>query len=149
MSARNYRDILGGLALMLVGAFAAIHAATYLNVGTIARMGPGLFPAALGVILAGFGVVIAISALFRDANMESVDLRSFLAISGSVVAFAATVQSFGFAPAIIVTALVASRADSKLSLVATLILGVVLAVVATLIFQVGLRVQVPIVAWPW
>lgn len=149
MPARDYRDIIGGSALTLIGVFATIHGLVSLNLGTLSNMGPGMFPAALGVILAAIGVAILIPAIFRAAEMPDVDMRSFAAISASILAFAVMVQPFGLIPAIVVLTFVASRADSKLSPIGLVIVAVGLSVGATLIFRTGLGMSTAAIAWPW
>lgn len=149
MYARDYRDILGGGALILIGGFAAFHALTALTLGTISHMGPGMFPAAVGIILAAFGAAILLPALFREGERLDVDIRSFAAISLSIFAFAVMIRPFGLIPSVIALTFIVSRADSKLSLLGTTILTTCLFVSATLIFQVGLRMPVAAINWPW
>ncbi|MHA6689615.1 tripartite tricarboxylate transporter TctB family protein [Devosia sp. A449] len=149
MPARDYRDIFGGGALILIGGFIAIHALTTLALGNIANMGPGMFPAGLGCILSALGLAIVVPALFRAAPLPSVDVRSLVAILASVLAFALLLEPFGLAPAIVGMTLIASRADGKLSLLGAGILAVCLSIGTTLIFQVGLGRQISILTWPW
>jgi hypothetical protein len=149
MHARDYRDIVGGLALILLGVFAVIYAWATLNLGTVSRMGPGLFPVALGCILAVLGLAILVPALFRTGEKMDIDLRSAAAILGSILTFALLVETFGLIPAIAVLIAVASRADNKVSLVEGTALVVALSVIATLIFKVGLGLQVSLFAWPF
>lgn len=149
MPARDYRNIFGGGTLILVGVFIALHSLTTLTLGTISNMGPGMFPAGLGFILAALGIAIVVPALFRAAPLPEVDVRSLVAILGSVLVFALLLEPFGLVPAIVGLTLIASRADSKLSLLGTAILAVCLSIGTTLIFQVGLGRQISILNWPW
>lgn len=149
MPARDYRDIFGGAALILIGVFAVIYALTTMALGTVSSMGPGMFPTGLGVILAGFGVAILVSAMLRTAEMPIVDIRSLAAICASILIFAIMVRPFGLIPAIVVQTLAASRADSKLSLIGTAVVAASLALGATLIFRTGLGMQIAAIAWPW
>lgn len=149
MLAKDYRDIAGGIALILVGTFAAVYALRFLRVGTISQMGPGMFPAALGVILVIFGVAILVPALFRSGESLHVNTRSFVVVSASILAFALIVRPFGLIPAVVVMTLIASRANDKLSLIGALILAACLSAVATLIFWMGLGLPLDAVNWPW
>lgn len=149
MRSRDYQDIVSGAVLILIGVFATIHALTSLSLGTISRMGPGMFPAAIGFILAIFGAVILVPALFRAGEFPRIDIRSFASIFASILAFAMIIRPFGMIPAIIALTLIASRADSKLSLFHTAILAAGLSLGSTLIFQVALGVPVAAFAWPW
>lgn len=149
MPARDYRDILSGIVLILIGTFATVHALNTLSIGAISNMGPGMFPAALGVALAGLGILILIPAIFRAGEKLSVDVRSLLAICLAILAFTVMVRPFGLIPAVIVLTLIVSRADSKLSPIGTVILAVCLAVSATLVFRAGLGMPIATIAWPW
>ncbi len=149
MHPRDYGDIMGGAALILIGTFATIYALTVLFLGTVRNMGPGMFPAALGCILAGLGVAILVPALFRKGKMPSFTIRPLLTVIASILSFAIMLPPFGLIPAIIVQTLVATQADRKLSMKIALILAAGLSLSATLIFQVGLSLQVAIISWPW
>ncbi len=68
MNIKSQRDFFSGLMFMVVGVAFAWGATTY-NIGTGARMGPGYFPLALGILLALLGGLIAFKALV----VETVD----------------------------------------------------------------------------
>ena len=55
MQKRDLKDILAGAVLIALGLPGAAYALATLPLGTLRRMGPGMFPAALGLILALFG----------------------------------------------------------------------------------------------
>ena len=59
---KNPRDFWAGVMFLAIGGMFAGIAFTY-KLGTAARMGPGFFPFFLGLILAGFGIAILITAL--------------------------------------------------------------------------------------
>lgn len=149
MLARDYRDIVGGAALILFGGFAALHAIFFMRMGTFSQMGPGMFPAGVGCIIALLGAAILLPALFRRGVAADIDLRSGAAVIAGMLAFATMVAPFGIVPAVLALTLIASRADSKLSPLGTLVVAATLSAGAALIFRVGLGVPVAIVAWPW
>jgi hypothetical protein len=149
MNARDYRDIIGGGVLICAGAFVAAFATTQLEVGSLARMGPGLFPAALGVLLCGFGAIVAVPAFFREGTPISVDLRPFVFVLASILVFGLAVRRFGVAPAVVVMTLVATLADQRLSWRGAIALAVSLAAIAVLIFNVGLDIPVAPFIWEW
>jgi hypothetical protein len=149
MHARDYRDIIGGGVLLCVGAFVVAYATTQLEVGSLARMGPGLFPAALGALLCGFGAIVAVPAFFREGTPVSVDGRPFVFVLASILVFGLTIRRFGVAPAVFVMTLVATLADQRLSWRGAIMLGVVLAALAVLIFNVGLDIPVAPIIWEW
>lgn len=144
----DYRDIIGGSALIIFGIAAALFALLTLRLGTVNQMGPGMLPAALGVILAVLGLIILVPAFFRAGKLPQIDGRPFVAVLVSVLAFAVMVRPFGIVPAIIVLTVIASRADSKLSPLGVIVVALGLALGATLIFQIGLRMPVAAFSWP-
>ena len=74
---RDYRDIVAGLGLTLFGVAAALYALSKYSMGTVSRMGPGMMPVSLGVILATFGLGIAIPALFRKGDAVGLPIPAF------------------------------------------------------------------------
>lgn len=149
MPTRDYRDIFGGGFLAILGACSALYAVTTLNVGTVAHMGAGMFPAALGCILMALGFAVLLPALFRTGEFPRIDGRSLLMVILSVLAFALMIQPFGIVPAIIVQTALASCADSKLSPLGTVVLASCVAFGAALMFKIGLGIPVAAVNWPW
>jgi len=140
------RDLIGGLALVAIGVFAALYASSNYQVGTVAHMGPGFFPAALGWILAAVGaviVLIAFRAPIHALKPPPFELRPFLSVVFAVAVFGLLVERLGLIPTTIVTVAVASVAERSFRLRKALILGVILAVLAWLIFTVGLQMTLP------
>lgn len=149
MYSRDYRDIIAGLALLGLGLFAALYGINTMRLGTVAQMGPGFFPVTLGFILTGFGAAIIVPAFLRAGRAVEIDLRSFLAVAASILAFGLLVRPFGLLPAIVVLTSIASFADGKLAFWKAALLGLALALLAIVIFRFGLGLPVRIVAWPW
>jgi Tripartite tricarboxylate transporter TctB family len=53
------RDKIGGGVLVLIGVYVVATSLGY-RLGTLARMGPGMLPLALGVLLVLFGILVAL-----------------------------------------------------------------------------------------
>ena len=51
----DYVDAIGGALLVLIGASVTYVSIAFYPLGTVQRMGPGAFPAGLGVVLALLG----------------------------------------------------------------------------------------------
>ncbi|MEX2642394.1 MAG: tripartite tricarboxylate transporter TctB family protein [Acetobacterales bacterium] len=150
MRERDVRDIIAGLVLITTGILAGIYVISTLNMGTTARMGPGMFPVALSIVIAGFGVAVLVPALFRPGEVPSVNLVPLVAILAGILVFGLMIRPFGVVPSVMALTLVASRADpASLSWRGATVLAVILAAVATLLFPIGLGLLIPIVAWPW
>ncbi|ARQ01368.1 tripartite tricarboxylate transporter TctB family protein [Pseudorhodoplanes sinuspersici] len=148
MQTRDYRDIIGGAALIALGVFCAVHAAQNLPLGTVTHMGPGMFPMALGYILAGLGVLVAVPALFRPGRLPQPDYRSLAAVLVSTLLFALTIRTAGLVPAIVLLTLAAVLADNKLRFVEAALLSAALSLLAVLIFRVGLGMPIQPFIWP-
>jgi hypothetical protein len=149
MHSRDYRDIIGGALLIILGLWAGFHAMSTFDLGTPSRMGPGMFPASLGFLLAGLGALIALPALFRGGPRITVDWRPMIFIMLGVWAFAIIVVPFGMVPAIVVLTIAAVLADTKIGIIGTAILAVALSVLAYLIFRVGLGIVLEPFRWPF
>lgn len=149
MYPRDYRDMVGGAALLILGALFAWYATENYALGTLRRSGPGLFPAALGVLLAGFGAVILVSAFFRTGTRPEVRFWAPLFVLSGVAAFAAMIVPFGLIPAIVAVVAITSLAELKIRPVSLLAMCVVLSVMAWLVFRVGLGLPVAMFRWPF
>jgi hypothetical protein len=149
MSSRSMRDIVSGTALIALGMFVSIYAFATLNLGSPTRMGPGLFPFALGILLALLGILIVIPALVTPGPMEKVAWRSIIAVTASICVFAGAVRPLGIIPAIIMMIVVATLAETKIKPLELLGLVVLVPLAAWLIFIVGLGVPLPLIRWPF
>lgn len=144
---RDYRDIVAGVALSVFGLSAAVYAVSKYSMGTIKRMGPGMTPVSLGVILAIFGIVIAFPALSRKGQSVAPRFRSWIALSTSIICFALMIDTLGLVPAVFSTAIIATFAEKQISLKQATILGAALSFVTWAIFILGL--DLPIAAFDW
>lgn len=145
MKNRDTRDLIGGIALIAIGVFAAMHARQY-ELGELQRMGPGYFPTVLGIILAVLGVLVAVPALFREGTSIKIEWKSLLWVMVSILVFAVLLNHLGmiFTSAL---AVIASSMASDIKWKARLILSGCIAVITYLIFSFGLGMVIPV--WPW
>lgn len=148
MRTRDYCDIIGGAVLILVGLFCAIYAGRELPLGTVRHMGPGMFPMALGFLLAGLGALVFVPALFRSGHLPRPDYRPMTAVLVSTLLFAISIRNLGLVPAIVLLTFAASLADNRLGLAGTAILSAALSLSAVLIFVVGLGMPLRPFVWP-
>ena len=144
---RNYRDIMAGVLLTLAGSAAALYALSHYALGTINRMGPGMMPVSLGVILAVFGLAIAIPAIVQPGESMVFRFRPFLFLSAAVLAFALVIERFGLVPAVFATTVVATLAEVKLTAVQAALLGAAMALMTWAIFLAGLGLTIPAFDW--
>lgn len=140
--------ILGGLLLGL-GLYVFFHSRANLPLGTLARMGPGMYPSILGVALAGLGAVIGAMAFVGPRRDPlTVRVRPVVFVLTSFLVFAALVRPLGLFPALFVMTLIATRADGQPGPLGSVILSLVVATLAVLLFRVGLSMPFPAFVWP-
>lgn len=150
---RLRNDTLCGLLFLAIAIGFGWVAVGY-DIGSARRMGPGFFPLMTALILGLFGLVILGRDLLlaaRGAPAEAPALPvpwvSGLIILGSILFFAVTASGLGLVPALAVSVLMASRAG-KNSWRQSLVQSLVLTVMCTVIFQMGLGLQLPLLG-PW
>jgi len=136
---RDYRDIAGGGLLILLGLGIAYYTYTHYSIGSMRQMGPGMFPAMMGLLLAALGVATLVPAFFRVGVHYQLEARPLLAIGGGLVSFPIIYPFLGLVPAIVSTAVLAGFADKTSTLRAKIVLGLVLSVICYLVFILGLR----------
>ena len=149
MLSRDYKDIVGGALLAVFGLIVAVDAAASYDLGTLRRMGPGMFPMELGVILSVFGVALIIPALVSAGKRPHILIFSPLFVLLGVSAFALLVRPFGLIPAILAVVIISSVAELKIRPVSLTILSVTMCVLAWLVFRVGLGLAMPMFRWPF
>ena len=147
MHGRDYRDVVGGLLATGGGVFVFFYAWANYDLGTLAHMGPGLFPAALGFVMAAMGAVVLVPALFRKGEALKLKLRPVIAIVASIAVFALTIGRFGLVPAVVATVVVSSLAETRPNVLTIAILAAALAGLGVLIFVVALGLPIPLFAW--
>jgi hypothetical protein len=146
---RSIKDVLAGVTFVVFGVSFAAGATAY-PVGNLARMGPGLYPLVVGVLLAALGAFIAVRpALDGEADTLTAPAWRGLAFTlGAVVLFALTVRGLGLIPAVFLSALLGSLASRRTGPLMAVSLAVALTVLSYLVFVVGLRLTSPLFG-PW
>lgn len=150
MARRDYLDIISGGALAVFGIIVGLYAFTHYNIGTLQRMGPGMFPLAMGGIIALLGGALSLSALLREGTpMPAVNWRALGAILASVLSFSLLVVPFGLIPAVLALVMLAGLAETPYRSIRSLILAAVLCAIAVGIFKIGLGMNFALIAWPF
>ncbi len=148
MSKFNSRELAGGIFITVTGAVFALYAMTHYAIGTITRMGPGMVPLALGVLLALFGICLMVGAAWKPVRRGEIRIFVPAVILISIVAFAALINPFGLLPAVFVSAVIATLAEVNVRPVVTLALALALCLTAWLIFVVALQLPLTLFKWP-
>jgi putative tricarboxylic transport membrane protein len=113
--------------------------------GTAFRMGPGYFPSVLGGVLTVLGVIVAARALWTAGGPVTLPrLRPLVLVLASVVAFAVLVQSAGLVVATVALVLVSALGGSEFRWGEVVVLAVVLAGLAIVVFVYGLGLPIPL-----
>lgn len=102
------RDCLSGLIFAFIGIAAFIGGNRY-DVGTASDMGPGYFPALMGLILIGLGAASVFMTL-RSGVTVPVDwsgMKPFAAVALSVIVFALLLEPIGLVLSILIALLIA------------------------------------------
>lgn len=150
MSDRDHQNVLAGLFLIIVGGGAAFYTFWYLDVGTLRRMGPGMFPGAVGVITVALGLAVMIPALWRKGpKLPRPDVQATLAVLGSILVFAFLLEPFGLVIALPAMVMISAFAQPQPNLLAALVLGLALTAFLTVTFRYGFGLRIPFFSWPW
>ena len=111
---RNQQDVAAGVIYIVGGAGFAIGALNY-NVGDAARMGPGWFPFAVGLLLVLVGFLTVLAGVKPDAAKEKINLPKFgpLAwILGGVVLFGLLLPHLGMLLSLFLLIMISSGAST-------------------------------------
>jgi len=143
---RHPKDFWSGVLFISVGVGAIVLGSKY-TIGSAARMGPGYFPRALGILLIALGAILAVRALRLDGSpIPTWKLRPTLVVLGSVVLFGQIVQTVGLALSTVILIVLASSASHEFRWKESLVVGVGLSALSVGVFIVGLKLTLPI--WP-
>ena len=142
------KDVLAGLIFIAVGLGAFLHAHDY-EIGTALEMGPGYFPAAVGLILAFIGVL----AIGRGLTQKTADpitphrLAPLLLIFAGIVAFSLLIERAGLFVASAALLGLACFERLRTKPLEVLIIYVALTGFAAVVFVILLGVQLPLFWW--
>jgi hypothetical protein len=134
------QDAVSGLMFLTVAIFVCVSTLLQLDVGSLAQMGPGFFPLALGIILAAIGVMVLLGAEPDESRQLPVNWRAVILIGGAPVAFGLTVRTLGLVPALLISVGMATLASARIRPLnaALIILGVTVFCIGVFKFGVGM-----------
>jgi hypothetical protein len=143
---QNHRELLGGVLVFAIGLFAAVYAAFHYDIGTIRRLGPGLFPILLGASMALTGLAIIIrSAVTAIEEPIKIEWRSFIVIISSILAFALMLRPTGIIAASATTMFISTLADGSMTLARRLLISAIITAAVVLIFKMAFGMRVPLI----
>ncbi len=144
-------DIWGGALMIGIGGFAFYQGLSY-QVGTLAEMGPGFFPVALGVLLIAIGIGIVLTqssslAVKKPAWARLPRPRAFVPILGSIAAFVVIGRFGGLVPATFAIVFISAFADRQNTLKGSLLLAFAMTAICVAVFWWALSLQFPLFQW--
>jgi len=145
----DHKDFATSLILIGIGGFLTYSSLTTLRIGTLNAMGPGAFPAGMGILLVVLGAIIGLGAIGRSGEDISLDLRSSFFILGGITAFALLARPFGLIPATVAASLLSAMASRRITLLSALFATAVITALAVGIFTYGLGVPLALIQWPF
>lgn len=143
------RDATAAVVIAGFGACTSIYSYLHYPAGTINRMGPGMFPMILGVVLLVMGILLFAKSMMVDGQTITIDVREALVILASLTLFGLLVGPFGIIPAIAALVAVSTAAVRPFSVRRAAALAGSVTVVIVLIFDVAMRLHIPLVRWPF
>lgn len=156
MNTRSDRDLIAGGALVLFGLAFGSYAVLQLRLGTFAKMGAGMFPLLVGLLIAALGAALFARTLIKarqgsertdEAAVEAPDWRTLALVVLSIVVFALLIRRLGMVPAVFAMVMVASLSSDDLPPLTALALGAALCLIGWLVFILLLGLPIPILAW--
>ena len=144
MQVRDKRNFLAGLLLVGFGLGALLIARTY-TMGTAFRMGSGYFPVMLASLLIVIGIIVSCLA-FRsgEVKLPRVAWRPLIIVSAAVALFGLILDGAGLLLSTFAMVIVSRLARSGYSWVESVVLGVALSVLCSVVFYYGLNIQMPL-----
>lgn len=152
-SIQQHRDYYAGGLLVLIGAGTIVQSLQY-DLGTLAMVGPGAFPLAMGFILVLCGIAIGFSArngLSDDgedhSGMEHPEWRGWFCIVAGFISFIVLAKTTGSFPATFACVFISALGDRLMTLRNALLLALIISIFGVVVFYYGLHVPLPPFAW--
>lgn len=141
---RDLYDLGWGATLALTGLAVAGYAWVNYDLGSLRRVGPGFFPATLGVLLAGLGGLIAIPAMGRPGQSRRFAWPEAIAVVSALLIFGLLLDRLGVLLTTALTVLIASSVAPRRGLIWRLVLSVAVTALVWVIFVLALTMPLPI-----
>ena len=148
-------DYYAGALMALIGAFVGLNT-LQLQVGTLLRMGPGMFPLALSIILIVVGLLIALNAGDTEADeldhldhgaSAYPDFQGCAAIIGGMVAFVVLTPLVGIVAGTFACVFLAAIGDKDATWLGSFVLSSVVTAIGMIVFIYLLKMNLPLFKW--
>lgn len=145
---RSPRDFWSGLVFIAFGLAFAWLSSGY-AMGTTRRMGPGMFPFAIGLILAGLGLIVFLRAFaVSGPAVGRLNLKGLVLVTAAAVLFGVLIDKAGLVVAVGAAVIVAAAASVHFRMSSALVAAVALAAFATVVFVYGVGLPMKLFG-PW
>ncbi len=143
------KDFLSGLMFIGFGLI-ALYFGQKLALGTTVRMGPGYVPRMLSLILIGLGILVCVVGLVAGSEpVEKPKWKPIVMVTIGIICFALLFERAGLIPAMVVLILIASLGGEEFKLKEVIGNMVALGILCTLVFKVGLGMNISIIRGVW
>ena len=138
--------------MIVLGLGAIAQVSTY-TLGSLARMGPGLFPAILGVLLVLLGLIIArmaFSPMVTEEDAEEIpppEWRGWGCIIGGLMTFILLGKYGGLVPATFALVFISAMGDRQHTPRSAALLAVGVTILGVAVFSWALQLQFPLFRW--
>jgi putative tricarboxylic transport membrane protein len=141
------QDLVGGLVLIGVGAFAFWQSGN-LAVGTLGGMGPGMMPKSLAILLGALGAMLAVQSIrARGDVIERWTLRGPLFVLGAVIAFGSAIRPAGLLVAAPLAIFIGALASKEVRWSETFVFGAIVTAFCIVLFKFALGLPIPLAPW--
>jgi hypothetical protein len=142
------RELISGLLVFLIGVAAIAQGLQY-PLGTLASIGPGMFPTGIGVLLALVGAALTVSSLQTRSEDDdsSIDWRGWGCIIAGMLAFALLGVYGGLVIAIFALVFISALGDRNNSVLQAATLAVAMVAIGIVVFWWALQLQMPLFTW--
>jgi len=144
------RELVSGLLIIVAGLFFSVYSAIRYDLGTLSRMGPGLFPVMMGVVLVvlGMGILIKIG-VSPSIDITRKDIIATAYLIASVAFFALTVDHIGILPSSFAIVMLICARDKNIRLFESLFLTIFLVATIYIVFDFLLDINMRLYKWPF
>ncbi|MGM4954335.1 tripartite tricarboxylate transporter TctB family protein [Bradyrhizobium barranii] len=146
------KDFYAGLLLVLLGAGIGLNSTAY-SLGSLAHVGPGMFPFMIGVIMVLVGALIFVTGLATPLEEgerilpAAMEWRGWACILAGPLMFILFGVYLGMAAATFMCVFVSALGDRTATLKGSAALAAVVTVAGGLLFSYVLRVPFPLYRW--
>lgn len=152
MLIKNQQNFWSGLMFMGIGIFFAVISMLKYQIGSAARMGPGYFPLALGILLLVLGTIVAISGLkgeySEENDVEKFDWDILVMFIGSILLAGLMLDHLGLYISIICLVIFCSLASHEFSFKVALTTAIFMVIFCHFAFVKGLGLIFPLFPIP-